>query len=90
MPATLSSQPQTPHQVNHRSAGDQLAAPETDILEDLKAGAKAPEELISRLAERSGIDELRLKNAIMRLLEDRYIRFDLNWDLRLARTTQKP
>ena len=67
----------------------EVGQPESLILEKLQAGAKNPEELIALLAQESGIDEPKLKDGIMRLLEDRRIRFDLSWDLYLPRPTRQ-
>lgn len=86
MPATLPGKPRTRHQARPKRNPDETGTPESFILAKLRARAENPEELIASVARESGIDEPILKDAVMRLLEDRRVRFDLNWDLCLSRS----
>lgn len=88
MPATLPGKPQTRHQTHPKAAGDEAGTPEDFVLAKLRVRAAAPEQLITSVARENGIEEPRIKDAIMRLLEDRRIRFDLDWNLCLPRPTR--
>lgn len=57
---------------------------EVMLLRELQAGAKEPTELVEKLAKRNEEKDI-CREVIMRLLADKRIYFDKDWNLQLAK-----